>query len=401
MFDDKKFWKERAGRRIKDLGSYLRYIFNGHLVIVMLFLIGTAAFYYQEWIKTLSSGFPSELIMAVVLGIFLTLSPVYNLLLEADQVFLLPLEIRLRGYFWRSGVISFIFQGYILLIVLAMLMPIYAHVNKAGYQVFLPFLIALFIIKVWNLAVSWRIQYFYSVNMTDGMIRYILNIAFVYSLFKHVNLFILLFIVVAMGIYFYLLHIKTRNQGLKWDWLIDQEEKRMNSFYRFANLFTDVPKLKDTVKRRIWLDFLISRISFSQEKTYYYLFSRTFLRSGDYLGLFVRLTVIGILALYFISFGYGQVILAVLFLYLTGFQLLPLWHHHQNKLWLDLYPVEFKYKLAAFRSLLMIILTIQTILFAIFIFIKGEVMFGLLELFAGFGFSYFFVYFYSKTRLKD
>jgi ABC-2 type transport system permease protein len=401
MFDDKKLWKERAGRRVKDLGSYLRYIFNGHLVIVMLFLIGTAAFYYQEWIKTLSSGFPSELIMAVVLGIFLTLSPVYNLLLEADQVFLLPLEIRLRGYFWRSGVISFIFQGYILLIVLAMLMPIYAHVNKAGYQVFLPFLIALFIIKVWNLAVSWRIQYFYSVNMTDGMIRYILNIAFVYSLFKHVNLFILLFIVVAMGIYFYLLHIKTRNQGLKWDWLIDQEEKRMNSFYRFANLFTDVPKLKDTVKRRIWLDFLISRISFSQEKTYYYLFSRTFLRSGDYLGLFVRLTVIGILALYFISFGYGQVILAVLFLYLTGFQLLPLWHHHQNKLWLDLYPVEFKYKLAAFRSLLMIILTIQTILFAIFIFIKGEVMFGLLELFAGFGFSYFFVYFYSKTRLKD
>jgi ABC-2 type transport system permease protein len=401
MFDDKKLWKERAGRRVKDLGSYLRYIFNGHLVIVMLFLIGSAAFYYQEWIKTLSSSFPSELIMAVVLGIFLTLSPVYNLLLEADQVFLLPLENRLRGYFWRSGVISFIFQGYILLIVLAILMPIYAHVNEAGYHVFLPFLIALFMIKVWNLAVSWRIQYFYSLNMTDGMIRYILNIAFVYSLFKHINLFILLFIVVAMGIYFYMLHIKTKNQGLKWDWLIDQEEKRMTSFYRFANLFTDVPKLKDPVKRRIWLDFLISRISFSQEKTYYYLFSRTFLRSGDYLGLFVRLTVIGILALYFISFGYGQVILAVLFLYLTGFQLLPLWHHHQNKLWLDLYPVELKYKLAAFRSLLMIILTIQTILFAIFIFIKGEVMIGLFELFVGIGFSYFFVYFYSKTRLKD
>ena len=46
--------------------------------------------------------------------------------------------------------------------------------------------------------------------------------------------------------------------GLKWDLLIAQEEKRMASFYRLANLFTDVPKLKDTVKRRKWLDIIHS-----------------------------------------------------------------------------------------------------------------------------------------------
>ena len=44
MFDDKKLWKDRAGRRAKDLGSYLRYIFNRHLVIVLLFLIGQRHF---------------------------------------------------------------------------------------------------------------------------------------------------------------------------------------------------------------------------------------------------------------------------------------------------------------------------------------------------------------------
>jgi ABC-2 type transport system permease protein len=400
MFDDKKLWKERAGRRVQDLGRYLRYIFNGHLVIVMLFLIGSAAFYYQAWIKTLSHGFPAEIIIAVIIGLLLTYSPVYNLLLEADQVFLIPLENRLQGYFLRCGVISAIFQGYLLLIVLAVLMPLYAHVSDSGYRAFLPFFIALLLIKVWNLASSWRIQYFYSVNMTDLAIRFLFNSIFVYVLFKHVNLFLLLIIVAVMAGYFYYLYTKTRNHGLKWDLLIEQEEKRMTSFYRLANLFTDVPKLKDTVKRRIWLDIFVNQIPFSQDKTYLYLFSRTFFRSGDYLGLFLRLTVIGIFALYFISFGIGQIILAVLFLYLTGFQLLPLWKHHQNKLWMDLYPVPLKFKTAAFRRLLMIILAIQSIVFALFIFLKGDIRFGLFELLAGIGFSYLYVYFYSKTRLK-
>src|SRR3954463_387246 len=135
-------------------------------------------------------------------------------------------------------------------------------------------------------------------------------------------------------------------------------------------------------------------------KTYLYLFARTFLRSSDYLGLFVRLTVIGVLAVYFISFGIGQLLLTILFIYLTGFQLLPLWNHHQNKLWVDLYPVSPRNKTASFHSLLMIILVIQTIIFALLILLKGEWLYSLLVLGAGLVFSYFFVYFYSRSRLK-
>ena len=52
MFDEKKLWKERAVHRLKEFGVYLRYILNGHLMVVLLFLIGTAAFYYQNWIST-------------------------------------------------------------------------------------------------------------------------------------------------------------------------------------------------------------------------------------------------------------------------------------------------------------------------------------------------------------
>jgi ABC-2 type transport system permease protein len=402
MFDAKKLWKDRANGRMKDLGRYLKYIFNGHLMVVLLFLIGTAAFYYQLWVENLSTGFPAEILIAVVVGLFLTSSPVNNFLVEADQVFLLPLEDKLKGYFLRSGIASFVLQGYILLMVLAILMPVYAHVSRNGFRSFLPFLLVLFVVKLWNLLTSWRIQYFVelSVHRWDMLVRYLINASFTFLLFKEANFLFFLVIVLVMTLYYRSFYVRTRKMGLKWDILIDQEDKRMTSFYRLANMFTDVPKLKDPVKRRKWLDLFLQGISFSHEKAYLYLFSRTFLRSSDYLGLFIRLTVIGSLAIYFISFGWGQIIVSILFLYLTGFQLLPLWNHHQNKLWVDIYPVAQKYKTDAFHFLLMMILTIQTVIFALFIFIKGDLVIALLALITGLVFSYVFVYLYSKNRLK-
>ncbi|MGG1677320.1 ABC transporter permease [Neobacillus sp. NRS-1170] len=403
MFDEKKLWKDRAGVRVKDLGRYLRYIFNGHLVIVLLFLIGTASFYYQKWIEGLSSGFPAEIIMAIIIGGFLTYSPVYNFLLEADKVFLIPLEEKLKGYFFRSGLSSLFFQGYILLMALAILMPMYAHISREGFHRFFMFFVVLLALKAWNLASSWRIHYYVqsSVHRWDLVVRYFLNAVFSYLLFKEANVLLLFLIVIILAFYYYSFYVRTKSMGLKWDLLIDGEEKRMASFYRLANLFTDVPKLKETVKRRKWLDFIINGMSFSQEKTYLYLFSRTFLRSSDYLGLFIRLTVIGTFAIYFISFGLGQILLSVLFLYLTGFQLLPLWNHHQNKLWVDLYPVATNYKSAAFHSLLMIIMIVQAVIFAMFILIKGELVIAFLALLGGLLFTFLFVKFYSKNRVKD
>ncbi|MEH7333677.1 ABC transporter permease [Neobacillus drentensis] len=403
MFDEKRLWKDRAGARVKDLGRYLRYIFNGHLVIVLLFLIGTAAFYYQKWIEGLSSGFPAEIIMAIILGGFLTYSPVYNFLLEADKVFLIPLESKLKGYFFRSGIASLFFQGYVLLMALAILMPMYAHISSDGFHRFFLFFVVLLALKAWNLASSWKIHFYVqsSVHRWDWVVRYFLNAVFTYLLFKQANVLLLFLIVLIMAFYYYSFYMRTKRMGLKWDLLIDGEEKRMASFYRLANLFTDVPKLKDTVKRRKWLDFIIKGISFSQDKTYLYLFTRTFLRSSDYLGLFIRLTVIGALAIYFISFGLGQILLSVLFLYLTGFQLLPLWNHHQNKLWVDLYPVAPMYKSADFHSLLRTIMIVQAVIFALFILIKGEVVIALLTLLGGILFTFMFVNFYSKNRIKD
>lgn len=401
MFDEGKLWKERFGQTSKELGRYLRYIFNGHLVIVFIFLLGSGAYYYQDYVKTLTPDFPVAIVMAVCLALLLTYSPIYTFLLEADRIFLLPLENKLAGYFSKSILVSFILQIYLLLMLLALLMPLYVQVNQASFKSFFLFFFVISILKGWNLLVRWHIQYFVekSVYTTDSLVRYFINALFLYFLFTNEIVFMAI-----LGVIMLFLLIYFRNQvsekGLKWEQLIDLEERRMTSFYRIANLFTDVPKLKDRVKRRKWLDWIFGAIPFKQENSYLHLYMRTFFRAGDYLGLAIRLTLIGAGALYLVSFGFGQVLLVILFLYLTGFQLLPLWNHHQNTLWVSLYPLKEEIREKSFHRLLLTTLLVESAVFTLVLLWKGEMLVSLVAFICAIVFCFYFVLFYSKKQLQ-
>jgi len=402
MFDENLLWKERFGRTSKELSRYLRYIFNGHLVIVFVFLIGTAGYYYQEWLKTVPETFPAATIMAVIIAFLLTYSPIFTFMSEADCIFLLPLETKLSGYFKKSILISFSLQVYLLLIGLAVLMPMYAVVNQGDFKSFFPFLVAILIVKGLNLLIRWHVQYYREVKVhtIDSLIRFFVNLVFLYLLFSNAALyFSIAVVVILLGLYMYFKQ-QTKEKGLKWESLIEQDERRMTSFYRLANLFTDVPKLKNRVKRRKWLDVFLVRIPHRQEESFTYLFTRTFLRSGDYWGLFVRLTLIGAGAIYFLAFGIGQIIMAVVFIYLTGFQLLPLWKHHQYHSMLELYPLSKRGKERSFLHFLRKVLFLQSILLSLVVFIKGDIMVALVVLVVCVAFSSYFVSFYTKRKIE-
>lgn len=401
MFNVIKLWSERLRTTMKEMSRYLRYIFNGHLMIVMIFLIGSLSFYYQQWIKTLDDQFPAALIMAVVLGLLLTYSPVYTFLLDADRVFLLPIENKLSTYFWKSGIVSFVLQAYIILMALAALMPMYVQVYGTTYKVFFYFLSSLLLLKIWNLATRWRIQYYVELNVhyVDTLIRYCLNTVFIYLLFVSANKLFLVFLSIVMIAFFYFFYKNSLKKGLKWEELIKLEHNRQTAFYRIANLFTDVPKLKDAVKRRKWLDWVASKITYKQANSELYLLTRTFLRAGDYLGLAFRLTIIGAVLIYYWEFIYGQYVFLVLFLYLTGFQLQPLKNHHRNILWNDLYPTGNDQREQAFRRILSTVLTIQSFAFSLLFLFKGEWVFTFIGIGIGLIFTFLFVRYYSVKKV--
>ena len=403
MFNPQHLWKERFSTFAKETGSYLRFIFNGHLVIVVLFLLGTAAFYYQEWIETLQPDFPAAWIIALFLAAVLTYSPIQTFLTEADKIFLLPLETRLHDYFRKSIIFSLSLQSYLVLLVLAVLMPLHVKIHDADFKSFFILLIALILIKWINILIRWNVQYFIekNVRLTDTIIRFCINVVLLYFIFSGAQLLFAAVPAAALILLYFYYKKQVKDKGLKWEQLIEDEERRMNAFYRVANMFTDVPKLRDRTKRRKWLDWLVNVIPYKQDLAFSHLYLRTFARSGDYFGLLVRLTLIGGAALYFLTYGLGQIFLALLFMYLTGFQLLPLWNHHQNKLWVGLYPVPENARKKSFTSLLLGIMIFQAAVFAVAVLIKGEWLSAAIVLASGIAFSFFFVYFYSQSKLKS
>lgn len=403
MIDVTQLWLKRFKFYIAEMRKYLRYIFNDHFTFVLVFAAGAGGYYYQKWLQSMSADFPVIFVLTILFAWILTQSPIRTFLQEADLVFLLPIETRLTTYFRKSLVYSIVFQCIILFIVVLIATPLYVQGHGKLTLLMFSFIIMMLVMaKAWNIFLSWVMLY-HSDDWSftsDKIIRFTVNVVFVFLLLSQSNLIYLLILLLMMSgllVYFSKLSV---GKALKWEKLIELDAKRMLMFYRVANLFTDVPKLKEQVKRRRWLNFLTKGIDFTQRSTFRYLYMKTFIRASDYFGVFARLLVIGWLLVYFIPFISGKLIIFVLFAYLAAFQLVPLYRHHHTKLWVDLYPIGTTSRHTAFLQVVFRLSVFQVLLSASAFFFLGQWLVGLLAIVLGLVFTYLYAYVYLKGRLS-
>ena len=393
-------WKERFRQFLKEVRTYSKYVFNDHLKFIFVFIIGAGAYYYQQWLQTLTTSFPTALVMAVLIGLVLTAGSIQTLLKEADLVYLLPVEEKLKPYSQRH--FFYIYDSVIhnrnrSSRACSVILP----TNEANRSWLHMDRTRICHCKAWNLFVAWEKSFLTDQNIqrADWFIRFILNGLFVYFLVERTSVLFIGGIVLLMVLYLAIIHQMVKGKPLNWEYLISEEGKKMMLLYRIANMFVDVPALKERVARRKWLDFILSMIG--EKRTYLYLYTRTFLRSGNYFGLYVRLLALGGVILYFIPFLYGRFIVSLIFLYLIGYQLLTLWKHHRMKIWLDLYPVGGEEKKKDFLTLLNAILITGSVIFTIIFALatKDFMMTGIL-LIVSILFSIGFVYQYGRSALS-
>jgi ABC-2 type transport system permease protein len=140
-------------------------------------------------------------------------------------------------------------------------------------------------------------------------------------------------------------------------------------------------------------------IPFKQDATYDYLYRLTFIRSNDYLNLFIRLTVIGAVVIFFIPNFWLKIAFALLFLYMTSFQLIPLYHHYRTSIWPDLYPISEQIPKRAFLKGMTRLSLLQTIVFASIFLIWLHPVGVLVTLLAGSLFTYLFHHGYVKRKM--
>lgn len=362
-----KFFQQRLARHQKKMMKYLRYVFNDHFVLVCLFLLGGTGLYYSNWIKTLPADFSLGGLIVAVFWFFCLFAGKFATLAEpADLVFLLPKEKEMKSYLKRGLRYSMILPAVFLILTGGFAMPLIVVSTGNPFSLYFVYLIMLFCLKISEFQVRWAALSRMpekSLKMWRGIwigtTFAVLLIALYLSVWAGVGA-----AVIQMLVFYWTLQ-KNNTASLNWEKMVKQEESRLYQIYRFINLFTDVPEVTARVKRKKYFDFLLNRIDTTHQNTYFYLYTRRFLRGSEFSGLYFRLLVIGALLSAVIAEVYISLIIGSLFLYLIGFQLLPLYNQFQYMTMTRIYPVAAAQKEKAVKKLLSIILTFAAIVFGL------------------------------------
>lgn len=368
MFNANELFKTRFIQFMKETSRYLKYMLNGHIMVAMLFLIVALAVYYQQWLAQLPDNFPSAWVIGLLFGFIASYHPVRTLLKQPDIVFIIPAERNMDTYFRKSLIFSYVYTIFLSLFVVAAVSPLYFHSfaeRKASSYLWL--IVILFLFKVGNLLANWWMLKISDkrTRFIDQFVRFLLNSANFFFLISHEMILASVTTILMAGIIVYDYYLSAKEPGIAWELLIEKDQKQMQAFYRIANLFTDVPHIKPTIKKRQWLVSIVKRLPFMHKYTYDYLYRIAFARSNDYLGMYIRLTIIGGLIIYFIPHLWMKVLFALLFLYLTAIQLTTLYYHFRTNMWLDIYPIDQSLQKQAVIKLLFQLILIQSIIFCI------------------------------------
>ncbi|PMC40309.1 exoprotein ABC transporter permease EscB [Bacillus sp. UMB0899] len=397
-----EIWQTRLHQHINETRSYLKYMLNDHLLFVFIFLAAGGALTYSKWLETLSPDFPAVLIMTVTFAFIMIASSVRTLLKEADIVFLLPMEYKLQEYFQKAFTYSFITQSFFVIVPFIIFIPLYVNATNANGQSLIISLDLLLLVKYWNLRVSWRLGFFTeaSAKWGDILIRLAINMCVIFFILSQAFLFVVILFVI-MAVYNVYFSNAAKKKALKWEQLITREEQKKQSFYKLANLFTDVPKLKKQAKRRAYLDWFVNRVKYSQDNVYEYLFLRAFIRSGDYFGIVVRLTIIGCVILSFMDNGLiGSLVISLIFTFLTGIQIMSLFKHYELLELPNLYPHAEKKKMSSFLKIIFKVLLIQAVIYSLVTLAISSLMIFVEVLIVTVFFVSLFVYGYMQGRIK-
>lgn len=403
MFSAQKLFKERIGAHVKELSRYGKYIFNGHIAILVLFLISALAVFYQQWLAQLSSSFPSEWIVIVIFGVLTIYNPLQTLLKEADIVFLIAAEKQMKSYFQSTIMYSFIIQLYVVILAAAVLGPLYFHAfpSRSGW-VYIGTVVLLVFLKGWNLLAKWwmyRIRDM-SLRRLDACIRLLLSMTVIMFFIQEQMVYAAIITGIYVVLFLYIYRFTHKNYGIPWDELIQQDRHRMNSFYRFANLFTDVPHLKNKLKQRKWIAPIVRKqVPYGQEHSYSYVFRLSFLRSGDYASMYMRLLIIGSILLFLVPNIWLKGIFGLLFIYMSMFQLVPLYKHYRTLIWTELYPVQEKDKQRAFYTLIHQVTWLQIIIYTLLFAVQKVFVGAGIFFVSGIAFMYIFSFMYMRKKL--
>lgn len=394
-----ELFKKRTAYYYKQLGKYLKYVFNDHFVLALLILMGAVGFTYSNYLETVKSdAFLPRLILLAFIVITVKTGGIRTLIKPADGIYLLPLENKIKPVMQKNLVYSLFFSALIAFLAAFLTAPLVAVLNQSDSQASLLWIAIVLMAKIIDTLLTY---YKFKLNRTEveQKVHYIIDAAlFSILLFSLFYSLVIGFIVILIFLTVFCIYVLYSNGFTIWNWerLIENEQNRVQAIYKIINLFVETPYGNNKVKRLKPLDSLLGLFD-KETNVHSYYITRVFFRQTSFSGLYIRLTVIGTVILVLNDIIWLSVLISLLFLYLIGFQLLPLKQLLDKSIYFKLYPVKDTDKIKAIQKLIEKVLFVTTLLFSLASYSGGIDV--LAVLLSNSLFVYGFVKFYIPKRL--
>ncbi len=371
-------FNQRLQSHFTQMSKYLRYVFNDFFVIALMFIIGGIGYQYAMFIKHLQAGqWWEQLVLVVVILFVIQLNNLVTFVKRADFVFWLPKEKEFFA-FLRSG-LRYSKSLAVIVQIMAWFVMI-PFIEKAmvttNISAILLFLVTMVVLKMMILNFQMIDNYHHNHNLLNNKVFYRVIVPLVVvALATYINVYVGVIIGVAMLILSHLLVTKLKQQSIDWQVVIEKTESHENSLNRFFNMFTDVENMQGAVRRRSHLDSMFKMFN---DDVYSVLYSRGIVRDEEISGLLTRVSILGAIIIGAIKLEWMAILIALLFMYLIVFQLIPYFTNFEDNVFTSLYPISFDQQVKSFTNVIgkiMILVIIVLMIGSIFMFnLLGSLM---------------------------
>ena len=380
-----------ADRRKKEQElklTYSKYIFNSHLIMFLIIVLGAAMINYSKWIAIASQFELYSVFIAASLAFsyYLISTKVKTYIKEADAVFLLPLEKYYKNVGKKTIINTTVVHVIAFVIFYFSVKPITSIIGTVDR---IAICLLIMVILLNNLLKYFQIIH-YKELIWVKILQFIVVFIQIISVFI-VNTYILITDLVGIIALSYSTYYILKNAGnvrnaddkekfvVKWNEAAEYDKHRMESYLKFVNMFVDVPLSGVKVARRKYFDAILPKLTkdnFTKENSFKYYYYRVFLRQENTVFLALRLMLLAGLIIFSFKNPYVSAVAIISYSYLTIIQLVPLYKQVSNNIWHSILPVDESIKIGSFKKLLMVVMLTTTIMLAIFaiLFSNFEVM---------------------------
>lgn len=357
--------------------TYSKYIFNSHLIMFLIIVLGAVLINYSKWLAIASKVELYSVLIAATLAFsyYLVSSKIKTHIKEADAVFLLPLEKHYRKVGLKTVINSTVVHIITVVIFYIATKPITNLIgNIDRLSIFM-----LLIVIIWNNLLKYLQVIHYKEVVWSKLLLFVVIFMQLLVIFFDdiaIRIIYLISIIVLAAFTYYIMKnagnkLNAKDQEkyvVNWNQAADYDKHRMENYLKFVNMFVDVPLSGVKVARRKYFDILLPKLTkdnFKKENSFKYYYYRVFLRQENTVYLALRLMLLAALVVFSFKNTYVSGLAIISYSYLTIIQLVPLYKQMSNNIWHSILPVSEDIKIKSYKQLLTSVMIVTTLLLGV------------------------------------